>query len=331
MSLDWDLLRTFLVFARTGKLMSTASQLKLHYSTLQRNLARLERQLSVKLFEHAPGSGYSLTPQGFALLKRAEEIESSVLTIQSAFGNKSTHATEVVRIGTPDAFGTMFLAPRLGRLAELHSRLEIQLIAVPTNFSLSKREADIAIGLSRPDRGPLHARRLTDYEFGIYVSKERADLISQIKSSSDLKQHVFVSYIDDLIFAPELEFLTDVLAEIVPRLKSSSLLAQLQVVASGAGFGILPCFLADGHPKLTRVLRREVALIRSYWMIVHSEMRDLARVRAVGDFIAAEVKSAALLFLPSHAAAAPAQIQHSKPLKRYNPTTEQKKPPPTQL
>ncbi|MEW6436355.1 MAG: LysR family transcriptional regulator [Pseudomonadota bacterium] len=303
--MDWDLLRTFLAFARTGKLMPTASALKLHYSTLQRNLARLERQLSVKLFEHAPGAGYSLTPQGFALLKYAEEIESTVFAIQSAFANKNTRTKEVVRIGTPDAFGTMFLAPRLGRLAELHSRLEIQLIAVPTNFSLSKREADIAIGLSRPDRGPLHARRLTDYEFGIYVSKDRTDLISQIKSPNDLAQHVFVSYIDDLIFAPELEFLTDVLEEIIPRLKSSSLLAQLQVVASGAGFGILPCFLADGHPSLTRVLVREVALIRTFWMVVHSEMRNLPRIRAVGDFIASEVRSAGRLFLPSHRPAGP--------------------------
>lgn len=298
--MDWDLLRIFLAFARTGKLMSTASQLKLHYSTLQRNLARLERQLSVKLFDHAPGAGYSLTPEGFALLKHAEEIESTVFTIQSAFADKNTRTSEVVRIGTPDAFGTRFLAPRLGRLAELHPSLEIQLIALPMNFSLSKREADIVIGLSRPDRGPLHARRLTDYEFGIYVSKERTDLISQIKVPNDLAQHVFVSYIDDLIFAPELEFLTDALEEIIPRLKSSSLLAQLQMVAGGAGFGILPCFLADGDSSLTRVLTQEIALIRTFWMIVHSEMRDLARLRAVGDFIAAEVQSAARLFLPSH-------------------------------
>jgi len=298
MPLDWDLLRTFLAVARSGKLNSAARQMQLNYSTLSRRLASLERELSTKLFERGT-AGFSLTPHGEALLKHAEEIESKVFTIQSTIANASARVSGVVRIGTPDAFGTMFLAPKLGRLAELYPNLEIQLVAIPTHFSLSKREADIAIGLSRPERGRLYARQLTDYEFGVYVNKERSDLISQIKTPNDLAEHGFVSYIDDLIFAPELEFIPAVSEKIVPRLKSSSLLAQLQVVVGGAGFGILPCFLADNHPKLARVLAQEVALIRTFWMIVHSEMRDLARVRAISDFIATEVHAASRTFLPS--------------------------------
>ena len=297
MPLDWDLLRTFLAVARSGKLNSAARQMQVNYSTLSRRLASLERELGTKVFERST-AGISLTPYGEALLKYAEEIESEVFTIQSTIANASARVSGVVRIGTPDVFGTMFLAPKRGRLAELYPNLEIQLVAIPAHFSLSKREADIAIGVSQPERGRLYARQLTDYEFGVYVNKEHAD-ISQIKTPNDLARHVFVSYIDDLVFAPELEFIPAVSKNIVPRLKSSSLLAQLQVVAGGGGFGILPCFLADSHPKLTRVLAREVALIRTFWMMVHSEMRDLARVRVISNFIAAEVQAAGQIFLPS--------------------------------
>ncbi|MDR3487444.1 MAG: hypothetical protein P4M05_21380, partial [Bradyrhizobium sp.] len=60
--------------------------------------------------------------------------------------------------------------------------------------------------------------------------------------------------------------------------------------------------LADNHPKLARVLAQEVALIRTFWMIVHSEMRDLARVRVISDFIATEVQAASRTFLPSQKA-----------------------------
>lgn len=297
MPLDWDLLHAFLAVARSGQLNSAARQMHVNYSTLSRKLARLERELSTKLFERST-AGLSLTPHGEALLKHTEEIESEVFTIQSTIANASARVSGVVRIGTPDAFGTMFLAPKLGRLAELYPNLEIQLVAIPAHFSLSKREADIAIGLSRPERGRLYARQLTDYEFGIYANEEHSD-ISQIKTPSDLAKHIFVSYIDDLIFAPELEFIPAISKNIIPRLKSSSLLAQLQVVAGGGGFGILPCFLADGDPRLVRVLTQEIALIRTFWMIVHSEMRDLARVRVISNFIAAEVQAASRIFLPS--------------------------------
>ena len=297
MSLDWDLLQSFLAVARAGKLTAAARQLQLDHSTLSRRLAALERALQTKLFDRGV-AGYILTQHGEDLLKHAEEIESRVLTIQAELANTSSHLSGVVRIGAPDGFGTAFLAPRLGRLAQLHPELEIQLVATPRSFSLSKREADIAISLSLPEQGRLHARHLTDYELGIYVARTREDLAESIKEPDDLARHVFVSYIDDLIFAPELDYVSLVSKTIVPKFKSSSLIAQQQAIAAGTGFGILPCFLADSDVRLKRVLRDEVKLIRTFWMIIHSDKRDLARVRAASDFIASEVQAAGQFFLP---------------------------------
>ncbi len=302
MSFDWDLLQSFLAVARNGKLTLAARQLQLDHSTLSRRVSTLERDLSTKLFERGV-SGYTLTQQGEKLLKHAEEMESTVLTIQSAVANSDTRVSGVVRIGAPDGFGTSFLAPRLGRLTELHPDLEIQLVAIPRNFSLSKREADIAIGLSRPDHGRLHARHLTDYELGVYASKNHPELRFKIKDPDQLSDYLFVSYIDDLIFTPELDYVPLVSKNIVPRLKSSSLIAQLQAIAAGAGLGILPRFIADSDPRLIRILSKEISLIRAFWMIIHSDTRDLARVRVTSDFIAAEVRAAGRLFLSARKSA----------------------------
>jgi len=295
---DWDLLRSFLAVARTGKLTTAARRLKVDHSTLSRRIAALETSLNAKLFDRQP-SGYTLTLQGERLLARAEEMESSVVGIQNDVAPENTQVSGVVRIGSPDGFGTAFLAPRIGELAATHPNLDIELVAMPRSFSLSKREADIAIGLSRPAYGRLHARKLTDYELGIYAARDSETLRTGLDSVDDLSYRPFISYIEDLIFTPELDYIPSISKAITPRQRSSNLIAQMQATAAGAGICVLPCFLADPDSRLVRLLPDEIRLIRTFWMIVHSDMRDLARIRATMEFVADNVRDAARLFLPT--------------------------------
>ncbi|MDR3440511.1 LysR family transcriptional regulator [Telmatospirillum sp.] len=297
---DWDLLQSFLAAARAGTLTGAARRLKIDHSTLSRRLTALETVLGARLFERHL-SGYSLTPQGEALLRRAEAVESTVLAIQSEIAHSSLRVSGAVRIGAPDGFGTAILAPVIGRLSAAHPDLDIQLVATPRSFSLSRREADIAIGLSRPTQGRLHARMLTDYELGVYGAKTSQALWADIETADDCASHPFISYIDDLIFAPELDYVSSVSKAIVPRIRSSNLIAQMQAAAAGAGLCVLPCFLADTDERLVRVLPKAIRLSRTFWMIVHTDMRDLARIRVTGDFIADEVRKAGNRFLPGDA------------------------------
>lgn len=294
---DWDLLQSFLAVARSGKLTLAARRLQVNHATLSRRLKALEDSLGAKLFERRI-SGYTLTPHGERLLRRAEEVESSMLTIQSDLKDVSTRVSGTVRIAAPDGFGTAFLAPRLGLLAAAHPDLEIQLVIMPRSFSLSNREADIAIGLSRPERGRLHARKLTDYELGVYAARACGELWQDIRRPEDLASRMFIGYIDDLIFAPELDYVSAVAPGVQPRIKSSNLIAQHQATRSGTGLCVLPCFLAQDDPELVRVLPEAVRLFRTFWMIVHSDLHDLARIKVTGNFIAEQLRLAEHLFLP---------------------------------
>ncbi len=297
-SFDWDLLQSFLAVARTGKLTVAARRLAIDHSTLSRRLVTLETSLGSRLFDRTP-AGYTLTPQGENLLRRAEDMEASAFAIQSDIAGTGSEVSGAVRIGAPDGFGAHFLAPRLGRLAERHPDLDLQLVATPRSFSLSKREADIAIGLSRPSHGRLHARKLTDYELGVYASAAHREKWKGLSRIEDLARHPFISYIDDLIFSPELDYIPSLSHAIVPRIRSSNLIAQHEAAAAGAGLCILPSFLADADHRLIRLLPRTVKLTRSFWMVVHTDMRDLARIRVTGDFIAGEVRAASSAFLPT--------------------------------
>lgn len=300
---DWDLIRCFLAVARTGKLTTGAKGLRIDHSTLSRRLLTLEQALGAKLFNHSV-TGYSLTPQGEQLLMRAEAIENSVFSLDREFG-QSSRVSGTVRIGTPDGFGTTILAPAIGRLAAAHPDLEIELVATPRVFSLSKREADIAVVLARPPRGRLHGRKLTDFEIGVYAAKAEPSLWRKIAKPDDFAGLPFIGYIEDLIYAPELDFLREIANSIVPRIRSSTLLAQWQATAAGAGLCVLPCFIAEADERLVRVLPNEIVLKRSLWMIVHSDTRDVARIRVTCEFVAEEIRRSRNRFLPCSEARGP--------------------------
>lgn len=295
---DWDLLRSFLAVARSGKLTAAARRLRVDHSTLSRRIAALETALKTRLFDKSL-NGYTLTRDGERLLAEAERMESAVMAIQNDIAAGTSDVSGTVRIGTPDGFGTKYLAPRIGKLALQHPGLDIELVANPRAFSLSKREADIAIGLSPSGHGRLHTEKLSDYELGVYGAAELTEEFADIAEAADMQGRPFVSYIDDLIYTPELDYLPLIARSLTPRLKSSNLMAQAEAVASGAGLGVLPCFLADRDRRFRRVLPDKIRLVRSFHMSVHADMRALSRIRATLDFIRENVLQDREIFLPA--------------------------------
>jgi molybdate transport repressor ModE-like protein len=298
---DWNLVRSFLAITRTGSMTAAAKRLKIDYSTLSRRITALETSLGAQLFDRRT-SGSSLTEAGQRLLEMAEQMDQLAVSATQSIGDTKLQATGAVRIGTPDGFGAHFLAACLGELSDRHPDLSIELVAMPREFSLSRREADIAVSLTRPSEGRLHSRKLTDYELGLYASRDYLANHPAIRTAADMRAHRFISYIDDLIYSPELEYAHFVSPDLMPAIKSSNLIAQLNATIAGAGLCVLPYFIARDVPQLVRVLP-DFKLIRSFWLLVHSDLRNIARVRVTADFIAEKASQAQSLFLPPAAAA----------------------------
>jgi DNA-binding transcriptional LysR family regulator len=292
---DWDDLKSFLAIARSGRLTAAASRLGLDHSTLSRRLGALEHALKAKLFDRSP-SGYTLTEQGRRLLPAAEEMERLAIGAAETVGGSAASIEGVVRIGSPEGFGSYFLAPRIGGLRDLYPRLTVQLVAASAVFSLSKRDADVVISVSRPPAGRLTAAKLIDYDLALYAAPSYLAAHPPIASADDLARHRFVSYIGELLHFPELDFLQHVAPGGTTSLESSNLVAQLKATLAGAGLCVLPAFLAREEPGLARVLADEVRLTRSLWLIVHQDLAEIARIRAVVRFIRAEVEAAHAIF-----------------------------------
>ncbi len=290
----WDDLRHFLAVARLGTLSAAAETLNTDHTTVARHIQRLEERLSVQIFFRS-NLGYSVTADGERLRPIAEAMEASYIAA-AAMKTDNPAISGTVRIGTPDGFGTFFLAPRLHKLAALHPNLEIELLATARLFSLSKREADIVISLTSPEHARVVSRRLTDYELLVYATPAYLAAHAPILTAADFSRHDFVGYIEDMLFTPELNYLSLINASINPRIRSTNLITQMHATLAGAGLCVLPVFIARDYPALVPVLPEAVCLRRAFFMHIHEDNRKSAHVRAAAAFISAAISQDAPIF-----------------------------------
>ncbi|MGM4908417.1 LysR family transcriptional regulator [Rhizobium sp. 768_B6_N1_8] len=293
--MNWDDVRIFLAVARTGQILAASKRLGLNHATLSRRLTSLEEALKTRLFIRRT-NGCELTAEGAVFLASAERMETEMLAAQANLGHTDTAIAGTVRVGAPDGFGVSFLAPRMGRLIERYPELKIQLVPVPRSFSLSQREADIAITLERPEQGRLVSSKLTDYTLGLYASRDYLAQRGKPEDVDALKAHPRIGYVEDLIFTASLNFSGEVMRSWDAGFEISTAIGQTEAVRSGAGIGILHDYIARQYQELVRILP-EVSIRRAYWTTYHESARDLVRVRSVIDFLQELVDEERQIFL----------------------------------
>ncbi|MGN6306301.1 MAG: LysR family transcriptional regulator [Mesorhizobium sp.] len=295
----WDDLQFFLAVARNGQLASAARQLRTNHATVSRRIDRLEQALSAKLFERNP-RGYMLTAVGERLVQSAEQIEREAANFRNEAASGASQVTGVLRLSTLEGFGSYFLADRLPRFAEAHANLSIELVTIQQIVSLSRREADMSITLTSPRTDFYHYEKITTYRLFVYGTRSYLDSHPPIEKREDLLAHRMIGYIEDMIFTPGLDYHREILPGLRASYQSSSIHAQLRATLKGVGLCVLPHFMAAGFDELVPVLTRDILLERDYWCVSHRDLSAAPRIRALAEFVQAEARSAAQLFLGDH-------------------------------
>lgn len=295
--MNWSDLQDFLAIARAGKLASAAAASGVDATTMGRRLRRLERALGQRLFEQTR-EGQVPTEAGEALLVRAEAMERAAAGIGEARSDDGAGVSGTLRVALPEGIGSTFLARHVGEFAAQHPRLVIDLAITPGLLSPTKREADLAIVLSRPRSGPLVAGKLTDYALRLYASRAYIAAHGAPGTAADLAQgHRLIGYVPDLLHIPELRHLDRLHPGLEPTLRSSSINAQHQMVAAGLGLGVLHCFAADLDDDLVPVFPAE-RITRTYWLVTHRDTHQLARVQAFRNWLVRLVRRERATLLP---------------------------------
>lgn len=273
--MHWDDLRYFLAVSRAGQLSRAAAALGVDATTVGRRVRRLEKALGQTLFEQTQ-EGQTPTEAGELLLVKAEAMEREVRAIEAS-PEAGEHLAGSIRVSVSEGFGTWFVAHHLSGFAAAHPRLRIDLVASSGFLNPSRREADVAILLARPRKGPLFTRKLTDYRLRLYAARSYLAARGPVPNVEALRGHPLIGYVPDLLYAPELRYLTEIAPALEPRIRSTSINAQYRLVASGAGIAVLPCFIGDADGALTRVLD-DISVTRSFWLVTHADTRQLPRV-----------------------------------------------------
>lgn len=292
--LDWDDARMFLAVARAGQMLAASRTLGINQATLSRRMAILEKALGAKILIRRT-HGCELTDAGAALMDSLERVETEMLEVQARVRGSEASASGVVRIAAPDGFGVGFLAPRLVDLATRHPGLTIQLVPTSRGFSLSRREADLAIMVGRPEKGRLVARKLTDYTLGLYASPSYLAAHPVPQKPADLASHRLVGYVEDLVASPTYNYADDFMRGWRSSIELTSAIGQREAVCSGAGIGVLHDYLACDL-DLVRILP-QLRATRSYWLTIHENLRDVTRVRVAADWLTGVVGQAEKSFV----------------------------------
>lgn len=296
-NMDWDNLRFFLELARSGTLQAAARRLEVDHTTVARRIRALENEVGSPLFVREAG-GHRLTEAGRRLQPQVEAMEGAFRSVARTTAAPEEGLSGLVRVGATEGFGTVVLAAELARFSLDHPRLLIDLLAMPRQVHLSRREADIVISLERPARGPAVMTKLTDYSLHLYAARSYLKAHAAIRTRDDLRGHSFIGYVDDLLFTKELQYLDELHRPERFSLRSTSVMAQYMAATVGAGVAVLPAFLADRDKRLARVLPAEAGFTRTFWMSMPAENKHLARMQAVWNFLRQTAEAQRGILLP---------------------------------
>lgn len=271
----WDDIRIFLAVARTESLSGAGRILRIDPATVGRRIARLEQEVGTPLFAKSP-TGYALTEAGARLMGPASQAEQAMQAAVEDMAGQAGGLAGQIRIGAPDGCANFLLPQVCAEIGAENPDLEIQIVALPRVFNLTRREADLVIAVSPPTGGRLTVQKITDYRLHLAASQRYLRAHPPIRRLEDLRGHRMVGYIQDMIFDKELDYLSAAGVERV-SLASNSVPVQLNWVRQGAGIGVLHDFSLPWTRGVQKVLPEAFALTRSFYLVRHADDRRLER------------------------------------------------------
>jgi DNA-binding transcriptional LysR family regulator len=282
--LSWDEFRLVKSVAEARSLVGAAEILGVNHSTVFRRLAALEQAVGARLFERSR-TGYEPTVAGEEMIALASTMAQSVLEFERRVAGRDIKPTGELSVTTPEAIGQHFMPAIIAQFQSQNPGIVVELILSNQSLNLSRRDADIAIRLTNDPPETLVGRRICTGRWSVYC---RRDLIAELEPEA-IDSVSFIGFTDSFGTAPWRRWIE---ANIRPgRLiaHANSAHCRLQMALQGLGATLLPCFLGDGRPDLTRVGPLLPDLDLGLWMLTHSDLRRSARVRAFMDFVGAEL------------------------------------------
>lgn len=278
-----DDLLILLAVGRSGRYISAAETLGVNHTTISRRIAALERAIGTRVLTRV-GAGWELTDRGREVLAAAEAVEAAVHSLGGAQGQPRP-LEGVVRISATDGFSAYIAAPAAATVQRSHPGVSVEIIAAIRRASQQRSSVDIEIVVGEPTVHRAQAIRLGDYRLGLYGSAGYLAEHGMPRGPDDLTDHPLVYFIDSMLQVDDLDHATGFAPHMRQSVSSTNVFVHVEATRAAAGLGLLPCFMADRHEDLIRVLPDAVAVPLTYWLVTRAETLRRPEVAAVIEAI----------------------------------------------
>ncbi|SLN47935.1 Glycine cleavage system transcriptional activator [Roseovarius albus] len=288
--MDWDKLRIFHAVADVGSLTHAGDQLHLSQSAVSRQIRALEEALDSTLF-HRHARGLILTEQGELLFEATKDMMKRLDTATARIHDSEEEIFGEIRVTTTNAFGTLWLAPRLPQLYEKYPDLKIDLMLEERVLDLPMREADVAIRMKEPSQADLIRKRLMDVHMRLYASREYLEQHGTPQDFKDLKSHRLICQSPNAHqISAGARLIRDLMTHNVQvGLTVNNYYGVLQAVRHGLGVGVLPDYLMQDYPEVVRILPDVQSSDVPVYLAYPEELRHSKRIEAFNDFVKDEI------------------------------------------
>lgn len=282
---DWNHARAFLATAEEGSLSAAARALGLTQPTLGRQVAALEEELGVMLFERV-GRSLAPTSAGIELLDHVRTMADAANRISLTASGQSQTVEGIVRITASDMMSAYSLPPALRKLRETAPLLEIDVIADNDVRDLLRREADIAIRHVRPEQPDLIAKLVREETARFYATRDYIESYGRPEMDGDLSAHPFISFVDG---DRMLEYLQPYCLSLTRenfKLSSQSGVVAWEMARNGLGVAVMSDIIARRFPEFEPVMTDMPPFEFPVWLTTHRELHTSRRIRLVFDVLA---------------------------------------------
>ena len=283
-----DDLLVLLAVGRTGTYTSAADDLGLNHTTISRRIAALEQAMGGRVLARVAG-GWELTDLGREALAAAELVESAVRSLATdAAGQRALEG--VVRISATDGFSAYIAAPAAATVQRRHPGVAVEIVATTRRATQQRSGLDIEVVVGEPKVRRARALRLSDYCLGLYGSREYLAAHGTPSTIAELRDHPLVYFIDSMLQVDDLDLATSFAPAMRESVTSTNVFVHVEATRASAGIGLLPCFMADRHPDLVRVVGDQVSIRLTYWLVTRAETLRRPEVAAVVEAIRDRVR-----------------------------------------
>lgn len=277
-----------LAVGRSGRYNAAAEELGLNHTTISRRIAALEESVGGRVLVRGAG-GWELTDLGRDALAAAEAIESAVRSLAvDAAGDRALEG--VVRISATDGFSAYIAAPAAAQVQRRHPKVAVEIVAATRRATQQRSGLDVEVVVGEPRVHRARAIRLGDYCLGLYGSRGYFAEHGTPSGIADLDRYPLVYFIDSMLQVDDLDAATSFAPAMRESVTSTNVFVHVEATRAAAGLGLLPCFMADRHADLVRVLPAEVSVRLTYWLVTRGETLRRPEVAAVVEAIRDRVR-----------------------------------------